>query len=88
MLDKTLKQEIIKKFAQGEGDTGSTSVQVGILTARIAQISEHLKENPKDKHSRLGLVKLVGKRKTFLNYLKRTNRAAYDKLSAQIARKK
>ncbi len=87
MLNKQVKLDVINKFAKEQGDTGSSQVQVGILTERIKQISEHLKENPKDNHSRLGLVKLVGKRKTFLKYLKRIDKASYNELVPKIARK-
>lgn len=84
MLNKQVKQEVINKFAQSANDTGSSQVQVAIITERISQISEHLKANPKDNHSKLGLIKLVGKRKTLLNYLKRINKNAYDQLVAKL----
>ncbi|KKP22493.1 MAG: 30S ribosomal protein S15 [candidate division TM6 bacterium GW2011_GWF2_28_16] len=84
MLNKQVKQNVINKFAQSANDTGSSQVQVAIITERIEQISEHLKLNPKDNHSKLGLLKLVGKRKTLLNYLKRVNKNAYDQLVAKL----
>ena len=63
------KAEIIEKFAQSKGDTGSPQVQVALLTARINELTEHFKVNPKDHHSRRGLLQMVGKRRNLLNYL-------------------
>lgn len=80
MLDKEVKSKIVTQLAQSKNDTGSCEVQVAALSARITQISQHLQKFPKDKHSRLGLLKLVGKRKSFLNYLKKKNAAHYDKV--------
>ena len=80
MLNKDQKQAIINEFKKSENDTGSTQVQIAILTNRIKQVAEHLKKNPKDYHSRVGLIKMVGKRRTFLKYLKRTDKAAYDRM--------
>jgi len=71
-IKKEKKLELIKKFGKGDKDTGSCEVQVAILTARIKEITEHLKVHKKDKHSRLGLLKLVARRKKLLSYLKRT----------------
>jgi len=84
MLNKQVKQNVISKFSQSANDTGSSQVQVAIITERIEQITEHLKLNPKDNHSKLGLIKLVGKRKTLLNYLKRVNKNAYGQLVAKL----
>ncbi|EJF7457233.1 30S ribosomal protein S15, partial [Campylobacter coli] len=70
-LDSAKKAEIVAKFARKAGDTGSTEVQVALLTARIAELTEHLKIYKKDFSSRLGLLKLVGQRKRLLAYLKR-----------------
>ena len=64
------KNEIIAKFAQHEGDTGSPEVQIALLTARINHLNEHLKEHKQDNHSRRGLLKMVGKRRGLLDYLK------------------
>ncbi len=64
-----VKQEIIKKYALHEGDTGSPEVQIAILTERINHLNEHLKINKKDHHSRRGLLKMVGQRRGLLNYL-------------------
>ena len=69
MLMKDEKQSIIKEYAVHEGDTGSPEVQIAILTKRINQLTEHLKANPKDHHSRRGMLQMVGKRRKFLNYL-------------------
>ncbi|MBD3273621.1 30S ribosomal protein S15 [Candidatus Dependentiae bacterium] len=81
MLSNQVKQDIISKFKKSDNDTGSSQVQIAILNERIKQVSEHLKNNPKDKHSRVGLLKMVGRRKTFLNYLKRKDKQAYYKMS-------
>lgn len=80
MLNKELKQDLIKKFALNPKDTGSSEVQVAIFSERIRQINAHLEQFPKDNHSRRGLLCLVSKRRTFLKYLKNTNHAAYNKL--------
>lgn len=78
------KTEIISKFKQSEKDTGSVQVQVAILTARINHLTEHLKVNKKDNHSRRGLLKMVGKRKGFLQYLKNKDIEAYRKLIQEL----
>ena len=70
-MEKTRKQELIKAYARSEKDTGSTEVQIAILTERINHLNEHLSQNPNDKHSRRGLMQLVGQRKGLLNYLER-----------------
>ena len=84
MLLKDEKQQIIKDYAVHEGDTGSAEVQIAILTTRIKQLTEHLKANPKDFHSRRGLQKMVGQRRNMLNYLKKKDidryRAIVEKL--------
>ena len=74
------KKEIIAKFAQSEKDTGSVQVQVALLTERINHLTEHLKSNHNDNHSRRGLLQMVGKRKSFLLYLKERDIEAYRKL--------
>jgi small subunit ribosomal protein S15 len=74
------KQETISKFRQHEGDTGSPEVQVALLTARISHLTEHLKNNHKDHHSRRGLLKMVGARRGLLDYLKRKDLDRYKKL--------
>lgn len=83
-LDVAKKAEIIKKFAKSEKDTGSSEVQIALLSERIAYLTEHLKIFKKDHSSRLGLLKLVGQRKRLLRYLKRTNYASYTTLIAEL----
>ena len=70
MITKEKKQAIINEYARTAGDTGSPEVQVAVLTARIQELTEHLKDNPKDHHSRRGLLKMVGKRRNLLKVLK------------------
>lgn len=78
------KKEIIDKFKLSEKDTGSVQVQVALLTARINHLNEHLKVNPKDNHSRRGLLQMVGKRKGFLLYLKDKDIEAYRSLIKEL----
>ena len=84
MLNNDIKSQIIKDFSKSESDTGSSQVQIALLSERIRQISGHLKIFPKDKHSRLGLVKIVGKRRTFFNYLKKNDLSAYQGLVEKL----
>ncbi|MBD3231079.1 30S ribosomal protein S15 [Candidatus Dependentiae bacterium] len=84
MLSKEAKKELVNKFAKSNNDTGSCEVQIAILSERIQQISDHLRTFPKDKQSRLGLIKLVGKRKTLSRYLKKHDKESYDKLSKEL----
>lgn len=79
-MDSAKKQEIISKYKQNEKDTGSVQVQVALLTERIAHLTEHLKTNKQDDHSRRGLFKMVGKRKGLLLYLKEKDINAYREL--------
>ncbi len=72
-LDQAKKAEIIAKYAKKDGDTGSTEVQVALLTERITYLTEHLKTNKKDHSSRLGLLKLVGQRRRLMRYLKKVS---------------
>ena len=72
-LDQAKKAEIIAKYARGENDTGSTEVQVALLTERITYLTDHLKTNKKDHSSRLGLLKLVGQRRRLMRYLKKVD---------------
>lgn len=74
------KAELIKEFGRAEGDTGSPEVQVSILTERIRNLTEHLKEHKKDFHSRRGLLIMVGQRRGLLDYLKRKNQSRYEDL--------
>lgn len=83
-LDMAKKKEIISKFARNAQDTGSCEVQVALLSTRISDLTEHLKSNPKDHSSRLGLLRLVGQRKALLHYLKRTQYERYAKLITEL----
>ena len=88
MIAHEKKQGIIKKYARTEGDTGSPEVQVAVLTARIAELTEHLKANPKDHHSRRGLLKMVGKRRNLLGYLKNKDIERYRSLIERLGLRK
>jgi small subunit ribosomal protein S15 len=79
-VSTVIKQETIKKFQQSESDTGSPEVQVALLSQRVAHLTEHLKNNHKDHHSRRGLLKMVGQRRALLDYLKRIDLERYKKL--------
>ena len=74
------KAELIKEFGRAEGDTGSPEVQISILTERIRNLTEHLKEHKKDFHSRRGLLIMVGQRRGLLDYLRRKDQTRYDDL--------
>ncbi len=78
------KSEIITKFGRKEGDTGSPEVQIALLTARINHLTEHLKVNKKDHHSRRGLLQMVGKRRGLLDYLKSTDLEKYRQIIAEL----
>ena len=82
------KQKIIKDNAQSKGDTGSPEVQVAILTERITNLTEHFKTHAKDNHSRRGLLMLVNKRRSLLDYLKREDNERYTKLIAKLGLRK
>jgi ribosomal protein S15 len=87
-LTSEQKQEIVKKFQRQENDTGSTEVQVALLSARIEYLTEHFKTNKKDHHSRRGLLHLVSQRRSLLDYLKRTEPTRYrDLINALSLRK-
>ena len=76
-IDTKTKQDLIKKFARKENDTGSPEVQVAILTTRITNLSEHFKTHKKDNHSRRGLLKLVSQRRKILDYVKSKDENRY-----------
>ena len=76
-MEKEIKQQIIEKYKTHEGDTGSPEVQIAVLTYRINSLNEHLKANKKDHHSRRGLLKMVGHRRSLLNYLAKNDIARY-----------
>ncbi len=78
------KRAVVAKYGRDEQDTGSTAVQVALLTARIEELSGHLQANRKDHHSRRGLLTMVGKRKRLLSYLERTDYEAYKSLIASL----
>ncbi len=83
-MKRDTKKKLITKHALHEKDTGSARVQVAILTTRINELSEHLKTHKKDNHSRRGLLKLVGQRRSHLLYLKTKNKEDYEKLLDQL----
>ena len=76
--------DIVKKFGKNENDSGSTEVQIALLTERINYLNSHFKSHPKDNHSRLGLLKMVGKRKRLLSYLMRKNIERYRSLKSEL----
>lgn len=78
------KKEIIESYKQSENDTGSVNVQVALLTERINHLTEHLKANPNDNHSRRGLLQLVGRRKGLLKYLEKKDIEAYRELKKSL----
>ncbi len=88
MITGEKKAEIIKEYARTEGDTGSPEVQVAILTYRIKELTEHLKTNHKDHHSRRGLLKMVGKRRGLLDYLKKVDIERYRALIEKLGIRK
>lgn len=88
MISKETKQAIIKEYAVHEGDTGSPEVQIAILTNRIQSLTEHLKANPHDHHSRRGLQMMVGKRKKFLNYLIKNDIERYRSIISRLGLRK
>ncbi len=88
MISKEKKTAIIKEYGRFEGDTGSPEVQIAVLTARIAELTEHLKSNQKDHHSRRGLLKMVGKRRGLLDYLKKTDIEGYRALIEKLGIRK
>ena len=88
MIFKEKKTAIMNEYARTPGDTGSPEVQVAVLTARIQELTEHLKENPKDHHSRRGMLKLVGQRRGLLEYLKKKDIERYRALIEKLGLRK
>lgn len=88
VMDVTQKQAVIAAHAKKEGDTGSPEVQVALLTARIEGLTGHFKEHKKDFHSRRGLLKLVGQRRSLLNYLKKKDIQRYRSLIEKLGLRK
>ena len=87
-MDKIRKQELIKAYAQSENDTGSPFVQIALLTERINNLTEYLKSNKQDNHSRRGLMQLVGRRRGLLEYLKNTDLEGYRDLIKKLGIRK
>ena len=83
-LEKDVKSEIIATYKRGDNDTGSTEVQVALLTQRIRDLTEHLKIHSKDHHTRRGLLQMVGQRRRLLNYLKKSDIERYRKVIADL----
>ncbi len=83
-LDAAKKKEIIERFKLHDGDTGSPEVQIALLSARIQYLTDHFKVHKKDHHSRRGLLKLVGKRRSLLNYLKRKDIDRYKRIIDEL----
>ena len=88
MISKEKKQAIINEYGRCAGDTGSPEVQIAVLTARIAELTEHLKSNPKDHHSRRGMLKMVGQRRGLLDYLKKKDIERYRALIEKLGLRK
>lgn len=88
MISKEQKADLAKQFGKSEADTGSTEVQVAILTSRIRELNEHLKINPNDNHSRRGLLKMVGKRRNLLKYLRGKDIERYRSLLDKLGLRK
>ncbi len=83
-LTPEVKKELLEQYRRGAGDSGSPEVQVALLTERIRDLTEHLKAHKKDHHSRTGLLKLVGKRKKLMEYLKNTDAERYQALVERL----
>lgn len=88
MISKEKKTAIMKEYARTEGDTGSPEVQVAVLTARIQELTEHLKENQKDHHSRRGMYMMIGQRRGLLDYLKKKDIGRYRTLIEKLGIRK
>ena len=88
MITQEKKEKVIKNHRIHSNDTGSIEVQIAILTARISELTEHFKEHTHDHHSRRGLLKLVGKRRRFLDYLKKNKLEIYKELIQELGIRK
>ena len=88
MISKEKKQAIIEEYGRKKGDTGSPEVQIAIITARINELTDHFKANPKDHHSRRGLLKMVGQRRGLLAYLRNTDIERYRSLIERLGLRK
>jgi len=87
-MKREQKKKVITKFAKHQKDTGSAEVQIAILTNRINELTEHLKEHKKDNHSRRGLLLMVGKRRKLLNYLKNSKPEVYETVIKELTLRK
>ena len=87
-MDKARKEELIKKFGRHEGDTGCAEVQIALLTERISTLNKHLSKNIHDNHSRRGLLKMVGERRSLLKYLQQVDIERYRKVIAELELRK
>ncbi|GMR03492.1 MAG: 30S ribosomal protein S15 [Thermodesulfovibrionia bacterium] len=87
-LDKEKKQEVISKFKLHENDSGSPEVQIAIITERLNSLSSHFQTHKKDHHSRRGLLKLVGQRRSLLDYLKKLEKGRYEKIIGELGIRK
>ncbi|MDA3793320.1 MAG: 30S ribosomal protein S15 [Elusimicrobia bacterium] len=83
-ITKEKKKEVIENFSRDKNDTGSPEVQIAILTERIIKLTSHMQENPKDFHSRYGLLKLVSRRRKLLKYLKERDTAKYEEILKEL----
>lgn len=88
MLTKRVKSKVVSEHQKHDKDTGSASVQVGVLSRQIDELAKHLKKNPKDNHSRRGLLKMVSKRRKFLDYMKKREPEVYTKVVKKLGLKK
>ena len=88
MITKEMKSQVMTENALHEGDTGSPEVQVAILTERIRELTEHLKQHPNDDHSRLGMYKMVGKRRRLLDYVAKKDIERYRAIIAKLGIRK
>ena len=88
MITKEMKEQIVKEYGRNEQDTGSPEVQIALLTARINDLNQHLAKNPKDHHSRRGLLMMVGQRRNLLAYYREKDIEAYRTLIARLGLRK
>ena len=87
-MEKEKKTQIIEEYKRHDGDTGSSEVQIALLTERINHLNEHLQQHPHDNHSRRGLLKMVGRRRNILNYLKKKDIQRYRALIEKLGLRK
>ncbi|MFH0806849.1 MAG: 30S ribosomal protein S15 [Elusimicrobiota bacterium] len=84
MLKKETKKNVMEKYKTHKTDTGSSAVQIAVLSERITELNEHFKKSPKDYTSRRGFLKLIGQRRRLMNYLKKSNPAQYKELTGKL----